>query len=508
MRYLPTAGLKKSGLSMATNSKLLGSLILAIAVACGPRPSDSSATLALEPGGSVTTETPVSSTRPLDSGTSFRLGYGYDMLSGERSITCLDTSKYSLAARTNRDSDSRVILINSKEDLAKTLNIEVNAEASGSYGMLSGSISSKVNIVKNATFHSRTIMGLMYFYHTAQTLEIEGPYQLLTEEAQELLAKDKKAFRARCGDVYTRAVTTGSAVYVTIKLESTESDTANQVANANTVKASFNTIFSASGSSSVSNEVKQALSKFSISLSCGSVGISTEACAEAFSGVNADDLNAVMDYMNRVKKRMSDSVMANPNLMVALDERFDTYPKPEAQLEMSSNKVFFDYSSHLTTLRRLLDMEIEGNTICSTASLQACQSFRESVGLQVRNCARQSMWPDCNVNSIKTQIETLRSQMGSGTTTNNICAPRTFKNSSDHSFVEFVLPEKANGSIIEVPGGAYNKYVFPKCNRVWWDDLRFTCINGIWERTSGRWDADGLCHGSHKDNPHLRVGTY
>jgi hypothetical protein len=88
-----------------------------------------------------------------------------------------------------------------------------------------------------------------------------------------------------------------------------------------------------------------------------------------------------------------------------------------------------------------------------------------------------------------------------------VCNPRVFRSTSDHSWVEFRLPQGTEGLIIQIPAGAYNKYVFPKCNRVWWDDLQFTCGGGgSWERTRGSWDADALCHGSTGSSPYVATG--
>src|SRR5262249_25157078 len=88
-----------------------------------------------------------------------------------------------------------------------------------------------------------------------------------------------------------------------------------------------------------------------------------------------------------------------------------------------------------------------------------------------------------------------------------VCSPRVFRVASEHSWAEFRLPQGTEGLIIQIPGGAYNKYVFPKCNRVWWDDLNFTCGSaGVWERTRGNWDADVLCTGSPGPSPYVAVG--
>lgn len=87
------------------------------------------------------------------------------------------------------------------------------------------------------------------------------------------------------------------------------------------------------------------------------------------------------------------------------------------------------------------------------------------------------------------------------------CRPRVFRSVSEHTWVEFRLPQGSEGQVIEIPGGAYNKYVFPKCNRVWWSDLTFSCgSTGTWEKTRGNWDSDALCHGSPGSSPYVATG--
>ena len=88
------------------------------------------------------------------------------------------------------------------------------------------------------------------------------------------------------------------------------------------------------------------------------------------------------------------------------------------------------------------------------------------------------------------------------------CAAQTFRNVSDHTWVEFRLPQGTGGQSISIAGGAYNKYVFPKCNRVWWDDLSFKCNAATcqWEKTAGKWDADAACTGDKGSSPYVFVG--
>lgn len=88
------------------------------------------------------------------------------------------------------------------------------------------------------------------------------------------------------------------------------------------------------------------------------------------------------------------------------------------------------------------------------------------------------------------------------------CAPRVFRSVSAKSWVEFRLPQGSEGQVINIGNGAYNKYVFPTCNRVWWNDVAFSCGNtGTWEKTRGNWGSDALCHGSTPVNgPYVFTG--
>lgn len=86
------------------------------------------------------------------------------------------------------------------------------------------------------------------------------------------------------------------------------------------------------------------------------------------------------------------------------------------------------------------------------------------------------------------------------------CPARSFGVSSNKTWVEFRLPAGDAGKAISIPGGAHAKYVFPACHRAWWSDLTYTCSNGQWQLTSGKMDADGLCHGSPGNSPYVAYG--
>lgn len=88
------------------------------------------------------------------------------------------------------------------------------------------------------------------------------------------------------------------------------------------------------------------------------------------------------------------------------------------------------------------------------------------------------------------------------------CSAKTINRAqSDHTWVKFELPTGTSGQTIKIPGGAYTKYVFPKCNRVHWNDHTYQCKNGSWTQTRGEAGADILCHGGPPSSEFVKVGT-
>lgn len=88
------------------------------------------------------------------------------------------------------------------------------------------------------------------------------------------------------------------------------------------------------------------------------------------------------------------------------------------------------------------------------------------------------------------------------------CTARIFSNMSKHSWVRFEIPAGKAGQLVSIPGGAYNKYVLPACNRVWWTNLKFMCepASKQWQLLDGKYNADALCDGSPGSSPYVRVG--
>ncbi|KAI0558176.1 hypothetical protein FGB62_229g05 [Gracilaria domingensis] len=86
------------------------------------------------------------------------------------------------------------------------------------------------------------------------------------------------------------------------------------------------------------------------------------------------------------------------------------------------------------------------------------------------------------------------------------CDSFTFRTESDKTWAEFRLPQAVVGTSIYIRGGAYARYVFPKCHRATWTDLNFVCGSHHHWIVSGHWDADAWCHSSNTDQAYLVVG--
>ena len=381
--------------NFARSHWLVVSMIVAT-LGSGCKTAQSQGSFVMDTGAPLTTETAVTSTRPLDNGQSFRLGYGYDSISGQRHSSCLDPTKFSIVGRNVRSTDMHFSIINNKEDLAKELNIQVNAEASASYGSVTGSATSKVNILKKSSFSDHSVMGMVTLLHRAQTLELESDGDIITSAQSATLLSDSKAFRRRCGDVYTRSATTGAALYITVNIEAKSNMISDHVGTEASIKAAFANLISASTSTSVSKDTQKTLSNFTLSMSCSSVGTSSDACAQPIVATNADDLASIIDFLNKAKTSFAASVDSNPNILVAVDELFQDYPKPDEASETKKFEVFYDFNSQLKIVQNLLQTEMKVNNYCGNIQYPSCDKTRAALASQIKNCAIQDDWPDCD----------------------------------------------------------------------------------------------------------------
>jgi len=365
----------------------------------------------------------IPSSRPLDGGKSFRLGYGYDMLSGERHGSCLD-GKFEVIPRSIGSTQSEFSLISTKEELARKLNIELNAEASGSYGVVSGSVSSKTQILRQANFSEQSILGILSLVYLAKELTIEGGKETLSSVNTELLKQDAKTFRLQCGDAFSRSVNTGAAIYVVIGMQSKNANVQNSVETSNSIKAAFGGLFNANASVAVSQEQQELLQNFHLTVTCHSLGANSTACSQPLAGIDPSNFNPLVQFVDGVKAELSKSIESQPELFVSVDEVLEEYPKPKGMEEVKRSDIFMDFSSQAQFVRQLLDREIQVHHICNVMKLKSCVDVQVALANQIRYCARQESFVDCDPNLAS--IDKLLSEVSTQTVTDTSIGRVTF----------------------------------------------------------------------------------
>ncbi len=352
-------------------------------------------------GEALSSETEIISSRPADDGSSFRIGYGYDRISGKRFLSCLDSEKYQLAGRNLMETESEITIVDSKEHLATVLDMEINVEASLSLGFISGGYSSKTKILREATFNDRSIVALMKLSHRAQEIGIDSSYEVLSDESIALLKESPEAFRLTCGDAYTRRVATGGSIFILLNLTSNDSDIHNREEVSSTIKAGLGGIFSTTINTNTINDLKNALSSFQVSAHCTSQGITADACGQTFSNASGDNLLAkVTSYLNSSREKALASFSNHPEKFVAIDEGLEDYEKPIDMTGISRSEIFYNYGLYHGHVQILLWVEKDVYAKCRNKNLYVCNRFFELLADQFYYCSRQEQWVDCNPSSL------------------------------------------------------------------------------------------------------------
>lgn len=81
---------------------------------------------------------------------------------------------------------------------------------------------------------------------------------------------------------------------------------------------------------------------------------------------------------------------------------------------------------------------------------------------------------------------------------------------NDHVAAQFSVPASANNTVISFKDGTAHTYLFPRCYRVWWESMSYTCSDGNWmESVTQRVGRDAWCNpDSNTDQPNLKTIIY
>ena len=334
------------------------------------------------------------SERPKDGSGSNWIGDGYDNLSGQRRSTCLDMNK--TVVRTyplNRAVDT-LYLVGSRSELAKKLQLEVNAEASGVFKTVTGNASVKTTIVRETNISSNSITAIAEYRYLKDELMIYDSIPIMAADKIALLEQDKAAFRRECGDKFTRVIRTGASLFLIFKAEKTEQTTSSQTQVENAIKLGFGSLIGANVSSKLSNEQKQIVSKFQISCKCYSEGTSAHPCADNMlntTGLSLDGAdNSILDRIKSAKMALANDIDNGRNI-VTVAEELEQYEIPAVFGNKGLFEVFFDYRSFLEKIQSWLKAEDPVSSLCSAVNFlgEECTQAANTISTNIENCAIQ-----------------------------------------------------------------------------------------------------------------------
>ena len=335
------------------------------------------------------------SNRPDDSGELFRLGDGYDALTGERRDFCLDPKEVEVRASNINRAVDRVDIVTTHSELAKKLNLEVNAEASGVFKLFSGSASTKVSILKETAITSDSVLALAQYSYQTEQKEVYNTNPSLSSKHKGLLASDKLKFRRTCGDKYTNRVTLGATLYLVFKAERLiETSHSRQEIEA-AMKIGFGKVFGLNASTNLTTTQKEILQSFSVSTRCYSEGGSPLICAEHQLEVGdiSGNTSTVAQKIAAAKSKLANEII-EAEYPVAVAESSIPYMVPD-DIDGRHWDVFTDYRPYLNTIQLWLDLEAEITKMCNDIYFyeQECEDGKELIAKNLENCALQYNWP-------------------------------------------------------------------------------------------------------------------
>ena len=332
--------------------------------------------------------------RPKDGSSTNWVGDGYDTLSGQRRASCLDKTKTVIRTYPLNRAVDTLYMVGSRSELAEKLNLEVSAEASGIYKVVTGNGSVKTAIIRETSISSNSVTAIAEYRYLKDELMVYDSIPTMAADKIALLEQDKAAFRRECGDKFTRVIRTGGSLFLIFKAEKTEQTTSSQTQVENAIKLGFGALIGANVSSKLSNEQKQIVSKFQISCKCYSEGTSAHPCADNMlntTGLSLDGAdNSILERIKSAKMALANDIDNGRNI-VTVAEELEQYEFPAVFGNKGLFEVFFDYRSFLEKIQSWLKAEDPVSSLCSAVNFlgEECAQAATQISTNIENCAIQ-----------------------------------------------------------------------------------------------------------------------
>ncbi len=333
--------------------------------------------------------------RPKDGSTTTNwVGDGFDTLSGHRRSSCLDKDKTVIRSYPLNRAVDTLYLVGSRSELAEKLNVEVSAEASGTYKTFTGNGSVKTSILRETSISSNSVTAIAEYRYLKDEIMVYDSVPTMAADKVALLAKDKAELRRECGDKFTRKVNTGASLYLIFKADKVTQTSNNQNQVESALKLGFGTLLGANGSTKLSDEQKKIVSNYTISCKCYSEGTSAHPCADNMlnaTGIDVDDKdNTILERIKSAKMALANDIDNGRNI-VTVSEELEQYDVPSELRPRGLFEVFFDYRSFLEKIQQWLKLEDEVSPLCSAINFlrPECEAATKTLSSEIENCADQ-----------------------------------------------------------------------------------------------------------------------
>ena len=309
----------------------------------------------------------------------YNAGDGYDLLTGEIKGACLtDFNPGAFQADPYNSVIDTTDVVSSREELARKLGMEANAEMSAT-SVGGPKVSLKASILRDAKFSKKNITLLWRFEHSSQQVYIPTAQVTYKPEVENWLKqKDKERFRDNCGDRYIDSVTVGASLYLVFSVEAVSHDYIDVNKMSSEIEGSFKGLFSAKKGATIDSEKKKTLQNLRISTSCRSSGLTASPCS--INDLNVIGMELTDETIGRLNAAIAkardtvrDEVNAGKN-RVEIGRTYRTYPVPQGLGSFADT--FFHVETYQGRLEKWLKMEGEKNEICSVSETTKAECER------------------------------------------------------------------------------------------------------------------------------------
>lgn len=326
----------------------------------------------------------------------YSVGDSLDRLSAEKMASCLAMEDVALYERYVNETETKFFVASTRTELAEKLGVKVNAQVSANYGLFSSKVTSATEVLKTSKFSETALVGVYRFRYSFKEYQTSFDRLELSDSMKDLLQKDKRDFRLKCGDGYLDSIVFGSELYVIFNLRHKQNHNLNKLYTRNAVEAAFGSFVSTSVETEVEKKRDELIKNLEISIDCVAVGLPKESCVLPNESIKESaNLEAMTNFISSANEQV---LKATANDYVGISYSFQEYDPPPTLANNSYNEVFLDISAYEAAVLELIRAEQKVEKHCSQKdSYQPCSQAKRELKIQIADCARQPRWVSCNV---------------------------------------------------------------------------------------------------------------